>query len=150
MSLSSPLLPIKRFLFAVISRVGIGIYSRAPIFGYLRAAVAVLRKGELLLVVERSDGRGFSFPGGLAFPWETAERAMRREVLEETGLEIEKSCFLFEYRTSAEVPCSITVFEAEASGNLTESWEGSPRWLSSAEIHHRVLPSQREIIDRIH
>lgn len=85
----------------MISRSAIAVYSRVPVFGFLRAAVAVLRKGELLLVVDRSDGRGFSFPGGLAFPWETAEQAMRREVLEETGLKIEKSCLLFEYRTSA-------------------------------------------------
>jgi len=133
----------------VISRSAIAVYSRVPVFGFLRAAVAVLRKGELLLVVDRSDGRGFSFPGGLAFPWETAEQAMRREVLEETGLKIEKSCLLFEYRTSADVPCILTVFEAEASGTLIGSWEGSPVWLSVTAVRHQLLPSQREIIDRI-
>ena len=133
----------------MISRSAIAVYSRVPVFGFLRAAVAVLRKGELLLVVDRSDGRGFSFPGGLAFPWETAEQAMRREVLEETGLKIEKSCLLFEYRTSADVPCILTVFEAEASGTLIGSWEGSPVWLSVTAVRRQLLPSQREIIDRI-
>ncbi len=138
---------IKRALFAVLSRIGLVIYSRIPIFGFLRASVAVIRNGQLLLIVERSDGRGFSFPGGLAMPWETSEQAMRREVLEETGLQIGKSSLLFEYRTSADVPCVLTVFEAEASGDLTDSWEGSPRWLTATEIRPFLLPSQKKIVD---
>jgi 8-oxo-dGTP pyrophosphatase MutT (NUDIX family) len=139
----------KQLLFWMLSRAAIAIYSRVPIFGRLRAAVAVLRKDELLLIIDRSDGRGLSFPGGLAFPWETAGQTMRREVREETGLEIDNSRLLFEYESSAEIPCVISVFEAEARGNLTESWEGSPRWLPSSEIQPLLLPSQREIIDRI-
>jgi 8-oxo-dGTP diphosphatase len=133
----------------VLSRSGVAIYSRLPIFGHLRASVAVFREGERFLVIDRSDGRGFSFPGGLAFPWENAEQAVRREVLEETGLKIKECRLLFEHKTSKEVRCILSVFEAEASGNLTESWEGSPRWLTSGEIRHKLLPSQREIIDRI-
>lgn len=111
--------------------------------------MAVLRQGELFLVIERNDGRGYSFPGGLALPWETAEQTMRREVLEETGLQIATSRLLFEYRASNEIPCILSVFEAEASGSLADSWEGSPRWLSLNEISDRMLPSQREIIHRI-
>jgi 8-oxo-dGTP diphosphatase len=149
MGLSSALLPIKRGLFSLLSRSCLAIYSRAPIFGHLRAAVAVIRKDELFLVIDRSDARGYSFPGGLAFPWEGPEQAMRREVREETGLLIEKSWLLSQYRTEAEVPCILTVFGAEASGEMTESWEGSPCWLSSAQIRPSLLPSQREIIDRV-
>jgi 8-oxo-dGTP diphosphatase len=144
-----PWLRIKRSLFAVISRSAFAIYGRLPIFGYLPGAVAVLRKGELFLIVDRSDGRGFSFPGGFSLPWETAEQAMRREVFEETGLMIENPSLLFQYRTSVDIPCVVTVFEAKASGTLTESWEGTPRWLSAVEIRDHLLPSQREIIDRI-
>jgi 8-oxo-dGTP pyrophosphatase MutT (NUDIX family) len=140
---------IKRALFAVLSQTGLAIYSRAPIFGSLRAAIAVIRKGPLVLIIDRSDGRGFSFPGGLAWPWETAEQTMRREVLEETGLHVEKWTLLFEHRTSADVPCVLTVFEAEASGELTDSWEGSPRWLPMSDIPSFLLPSQKEIVDRI-
>ncbi len=74
---------------------------------------------------------------------------MRREVLEETRLRIQNSRLLFEYKSSADVPCIISVFEAEAFGNLAGSWEGSPRWLSFNEVGPLLLPSQREIIDRI-
>jgi 8-oxo-dGTP diphosphatase len=133
----------------LLSHAGVAIYSRVPIFGHLRAAVAILKQGELYLLIERNDGRGYSFPGGLAMPWETAEQTMRREVLEETGLEISTARLLFEYRTSREVPCALSVFEAEASGKLAGSWEGSPNWFSLNEVKNCMLPSQREIINRI-
>jgi 8-oxo-dGTP pyrophosphatase MutT (NUDIX family) len=140
---------IKRAALGVLSRSGVAIYSRIPIFGYLRAAVAVIRSGRLLLIIERSDGRGVSFPGGLAWPWETAEKAMRREISEETGLRVVESSVLFEYRSRAEIPCQLTVFEAQVSGILKDSWEGSPCWRSAAEIKDLLLPSQKQIIDRI-
>jgi len=140
---------MKRLLFRVIARTAIATYSYVPIFGYLRASIAVLRKDDLILVIDRNDARGFSFPGGLAHPGETAEQAMRREVEEETGLKVEKSSFLFDYRSTADIPCVISVFEVEASGDLAESWEGSPRWLSRAEIRPRLLPSQIEVLVRL-
>jgi len=140
---------VKRVLFRVIARTAIATYRSFPIFGYLRASIAVLRQNDLILVIDRNDARGFSFPGGLAHPRETAEQAMRREVEEETGLKIEKSSFLFEYRSTADIPCVVSVFEVEASGCLAESWEGSPRWLSRAEIKPRLLPSQTEVLTRL-
>lgn len=133
----------------MLSRTGVAVYSRVPVFGFLRASVAVVRNSPLVLVIDRSDGRGLSFPGGLAWPWETAEQTMRRELLEETGLQIEKASLLFEYRTSADVRCILSVFEAETSGNLADSWEGSPLWLPFSEIRPSLLPSQKEIVDRI-
>lgn len=146
----SGFLSIKRFLFSVISKSAIAIYPRLPIFGRLRAAVAVIRNNNSILVIERADGRGFSFPGGLAYPWESFEVAMRREVKEETGLVVENGHLLFEYNASADIPCRVAVFEADGDGQIVESWEGSPRWLSVDEIRAGVLPSQAEIIDRLY
>lgn len=140
---------LKRALFAVLSRTGVWIYSRLPIFGALRAAVAIIRKDELVLVIARSDGRGLSFPGGFISLRETPEQAVVREVLEETGLQVGELRLLFEYRSSVDIPCVITVFEAEATGELHDSWEGSPRWLRLSEIRPLLLPNQREIVDRL-
>ena len=140
---------IQHVAFATLSRTFVALYSRIPIFGFLPASVAVIRNGPLLLIVDRNDGRGFSFPGGLASPWESAEEAMRREVCEETGLAVEKSSLLFEYRTSADIPCKLSVFEVEVSGQLRDSWEGSPRWLPATAIRSSLLPSQKEIVDRL-
>ncbi len=100
-------------------------------------------------MIDRSDGRGLSFPGGLAVPWETAEQAMKREVLEETGLRVKHYKQLFEYRNSTDVPVVLAVFAVEAEGELKDSWEGSPRWLPLSDIRSRLLPSQREIVDRL-
>jgi 8-oxo-dGTP pyrophosphatase MutT (NUDIX family) len=140
---------IKRRLFWVLSRSALACYSRIPLFGRLRCSVGVIRKGDLVLVIDRSDGRGLSFPGGLAVPWETAEQAMKREVLEETGLRIKHYTQLFEYRNSADVPVLLAVFAVEAEGELKDSWEGSPLWLPFADIRSRLLASQREIVDRL-
>lgn len=147
--MQQPMSSMKRLLFRVIARTAITLYSYVPIFGYLRASMAVLRKGNLILIIDRNDDRGFSFPGGLAHPGESAEQAMRREVHEETGLQVERSNFLFEYRSSVDIPVVISVFDAEASGSLIESWEGSPRWLPANEIRTRLLASQQEIMNRI-
>jgi 8-oxo-dGTP diphosphatase len=133
----------------VLSRSALTAYSRLPVFGWLHASVAVIRKGHLVLVIDRSDKRGLSFPGGLAMPWETAEQAVRREILEETGLQIRRCSLLFEYRNSAEVPVMLAVFAAEAEGELKDSWEGSPRWLPFNAIRPGLLPSQKEIVDRL-
>jgi 8-oxo-dGTP diphosphatase len=143
---------LKRTLFAVLSRTCLAVYSRVPIFGHLRASVAIIKNGELVLVIERSDGRGLSFPGGLTWPWETAEQAMVREVLEETGLRVNQSSLLCEYKTAAEasdVPCALSVFLAEATGELIDSWEGLPRWLPPNQLRSRLLPSQKQIVDRL-
>jgi 8-oxo-dGTP pyrophosphatase MutT (NUDIX family) len=140
---------IKRRLFWVLSRSALAAYSRLPLFGALRGVVGVIRKSQLVLVIDRSDGRGLSFPGGLAMPWETTEQAMKREFLEETGLPVKGSTQLFEYRSSADVPVIIAVFAVEAEGELKESWEGCPRWLPFTDIRSRLLPGQREIVDRL-
>ncbi len=148
-SLTKAFQQIKRRLFWVLSRSALATYSRLPLFGRLRCSVGVIRKGALVLVIDRSDGRGVSFPGGLAVPWETAEQAMKREVLEETGLRVRHYTQLFEYRNSTEVPVVLSVFAVEAEGELKDSWEGSPCWLPFTEIRSRLLPSQREIVDRL-
>jgi len=140
---------IKRLAFKVIAKAAIAVYSRFPLFGDLRAAVAVLRHNGLILVIDRNDGRGLSFPGGLTHPKESAESSMRREVKEETGLEVEQARLLFEYRTTSDVPCVVAVFQATANGTLAGSWEGTPRWLPLLEVQSKILPSQMEIVRRI-
>lgn len=140
---------VQRFVFFVISRSAIWTYSRLPIFGALRASIAVIRTGELILIIDRSDGRGFSFPGGFDWPWETPEASVRREVLEETGLLVKRASPLLQYRSSADIPVSISVFEIETEGELKDSWEGSPRWMRVSEIRSRLLPSQQPVVDRL-
>lgn len=62
-----------------------------------RACAAIIRKGDILMVRRRHDGRTYwTLPGGGIEPGETPEQATVREVREETGLNAKVVRFLFE------------------------------------------------------
>jgi 8-oxo-dGTP pyrophosphatase MutT (NUDIX family) len=138
---------LKKYAFWILSRTGLAVYSRLPLFGPLRVAVGVIRRNDGFLVIERSDGRGLSFPGGIAMPWESTERAMVREFAEETGLNVTRSRLKFSYFSGEDVPVDLAVFEVDAEGELRGSWEGAPRWAHLNELRQRLLRSQRRIVD---
>ena len=136
-------------MFWILSRTALAVYSRLPIFGPLSAAVGVIRNGDDFLLIERNDGRGVSFPGGLVHPWESAETAVSREILEETGLRVTKSLLKLRYYSCEEIPVNLIVFEVKADGQLRGSWEGTPRWLCLTEFSQRVVPSQKRIVETL-
>ena len=141
--------PLGKYAFWILSRAGLAIYSRCPIFGTLRVVLGVIRNQDSFLVIERNDGRGVSFPGGIALPWESAEKTAQREIWEETGLRVTKSVLKLRYFSSVEIPVDVSVFEIEADGQLRASWEGTPRWLHLDELRQRVLPSQRRVVESL-
>src|ERR1022692_805411 len=97
----------KQQLFKIISRLALGTYGRFPVFGALRASIGIIRSNECYLAIDRSDGRGYSFPGGLAFPWEKDEAALGREIAEETGLSVVKAQPILRYFSQVVIPCHI-------------------------------------------
>lgn len=111
--------------------------------------MGILRRDDRYLVIERNDGRGLSFPGGLTLPWEGAEQSLVREILEETGLHVTQSVLKFRYYCSADIPANVTVFDVEAAGQLHGSWEGSPCWLPISELRERIIPAQRQIVEAL-
>lgn len=62
-------------------------------------AIITNSRGELLVLRRRFEpAKGtLDLPGGFADPGETAEEGIRREVMEETGLEVTSSQYLFSY-----------------------------------------------------
>lgn len=66
---------------------------------------------------------------------------------EETGLEVIGLALKTRYPSKAELPCFISVFEVEVSGELRESWEGTPRWKTIEEIESGLLKSQQPVIE---
>ena len=85
-----------------------------------RAAAVIVRDGRVLMVPERSrratGGEWWTLPGGGVGPDESAEQAMRREVLEETGLIVLDARPLLEmpYPAGMTSVFSVTVADGEA------------------------------------
>jgi 8-oxo-dGTP pyrophosphatase MutT (NUDIX family)/transcriptional regulator with XRE-family HTH domain len=113
--------------FYVASRLGTWLYRHSPLFGRLRGSIAIISRSGQYLVIERGDGHGWCFPGGLSRPGKAPKATVRREVLEETGLMV-TACRLL---VGFDEPITHThVFAVEVSGEVKGSWEGKPRWLS--------------------
>jgi 8-oxo-dGTP pyrophosphatase MutT (NUDIX family) len=138
---------LKRRLFWIIARLCFTGYRAFPIFGSLRASIGIIHRGQSFLVIQRNDGRGLSLPGGIAGWREPEEATLQREVQEETGLKVTKLTFRMRYPSTSDVPCLISVFEVEATGDLRESWEGLPRWMTAAALENGLLESQRPVLD---
>ncbi|HEV2423506.1 MAG TPA: NUDIX domain-containing protein [Terriglobia bacterium] len=140
---------VSRRLFWIASRVAFTVYTRFPIFGTLRSAVGVIRRGADYLAIDRADGRGLGLPGGLARRRESDEQAVRREIAEETGLTVTSAEYLFRCSVSHPIPASIAVFQVTAIGDLRGSWEGEPRWVTLDELRSRATKAQRPIIEQL-
>jgi len=141
---------LKRRLFWVVSRLAFAAYRRLPVFGTLRSAVGIIRRGpDHYLAIDRSDGRGLGLPGGLARRRESDEEAVKREIAEETGLSAARVEFVFRCPISEPIAANIAVFRVTADGNLRGSWEGEPQWVTLAELRSRITVSQRPIVEQL-
>jgi 8-oxo-dGTP pyrophosphatase MutT (NUDIX family) len=131
-----------------LTRSAYRAYRHAPVFGRLHGAAAVIRRDGRILAVERSDGLGLGFPGGLSWPWESPDRTVRREVREETGLAVNRLEFRFAFDDPTGLPATTSVFEADVdSGVPRPSWEGNPEWVTVEELVRRIMPNQQPIVD---
>jgi 8-oxo-dGTP diphosphatase len=137
----------KRRLFWMVARTCFTLYGWLPLFGTLRASIGILQRDDKILIIHRNDGRGLSLPGGISKWRETEEETLAREILEETGLSVTGNELKLHYYSDADVPCNISVFAVQARGELKDSWEGSPRWATVAELEPCLLPSQRPVLD---
>lgn len=100
-------------------------------------------------MIRRNDGRGLSFPGGLALPWESDEKALIREIKEETGLLCDGFEFAFRYDSRVEIPVLITVFHVQTTGEPRGSWEGVPQWMEVSELSQGILRSQQYAVAQL-
>ena len=87
------------------------------------AALVTNDKGEILLV--NSPWRGWEYPGGLIEPGESFEAALKREVREESGVEIEITGFVGVCKNVARDIVNIDFTARYTSGELTTSEEST-------------------------
>lgn len=130
----------------MVARTCLTLYRWFPLFGKLRASIAIIQREGKFLAIQRNDGRGICLPGGISGRKETAEASLDREVREETGLRVRGKELVMEYFSDADVPCDLSVFQVQASGDLKNSWEGSPQWMTLDELEPRLLESQRPVL----
>jgi ADP-ribose pyrophosphatase YjhB (NUDIX family) len=107
--------------------------DRAPLV--VVQAVVLSEAGVLLCV--RSDLRGWELPGGEPQPGESAERALMREVREETGVEVEVERSVGEYLRSGFRPHCARVYLCRARAGAPAP---SPETLRVAWFRPDALP----------
>lgn len=87
------------------------------------AAMVTNDEGKILLV--NSPWRGWEYPGGLIEPGETFEQALRREIREESGVEVEIVRFVGICKNLGSDIVNIDFVCRYVSGDLTTSEEST-------------------------
>ena len=112
-----------------------------------RAVCALLsnENGDVLAVSRKTDPNALGLPGGKVDPYETDEFAIAREVLEETGLELDMSTLRAVYQG----PClrttpdgedfDVITYTANWSGEINTTEKGIVQWVAP---HVLVQPGQ--------
>ena len=106
---------------------------------------AVVRCERGVLLAVRHDLRGWELPGGHAGPGESDEDALRREVREETGLEVVVERLVGDYRRTGFAPHTARVFACRAvGGSLRTSPETLVvRWFDPGALPSTLFPWYR-------
>ena len=102
-------------------------------------AAAVVRDDGRVLAIQRRDNAHWEPPGGVLELDETIEDGLRREVREETGLEVDVECLTGVYK-NMELGVVALVFRCRPSdGDPAPTREAAAvEWLEAADIERRM------------
>lgn len=109
---------------------------------------AIIFEGNRVLLAHRRDIDWWNLPGGGMEAGETVEQALRREILEETGLEveIERVTGIYSKPQKNEVAlamhCHVTGGQARATAEIREC-----RYFSPDNLPSNTLPKHRQRIE---
>lgn len=127
---------IKGLLAGLIYRL-IVLLTLGQISPLVGAGAIIERDGKFLLI-DRSDGLGYTIPGGIVRHKETVEQCVLREVREETGYEINLTGLVGIYSSLKRDPrfraLAIAFKGSIVSGTQHGSGEGEPCWRTAEEV----------------
>jgi 8-oxo-dGTP diphosphatase len=107
---------------------------------------AVVHDGDRVLLAVRSDLRGWELPGGNVHPGEALEDGLRREVREETGLDVVVERHVGDYHRTGFRPHLAKVYLCRPeSGELRTSHETlEVSWFDRAALPDTLFPWYRQ------
>ncbi len=141
---------IKGLLAGLIYRV-IVLLTFGQISPLVGAGIIVEQDGKFLLI-DRSDGLGYTIPGGIVRHKETVEQCVLREVREETGYDVNIMGLVGVYSSLKRDPrfraIAITYRGSIVSGAPHGSSEGEPCWRAPEEVFgHMAFDCEKMLKD---
>ena len=122
----------------------------------LIVTAAVIRDGDAILITRRPPesrhGGMWEFPGGKLDAEESPQECLRREIIEELGLEVAvESIFEIAYHRYEWGPVLILAFECRPlKGEIRHIGISDHRWVSPEEMPlYDILPADRPIIAKL-
>ncbi|HLQ30410.1 MAG TPA: NUDIX domain-containing protein [Ktedonobacteraceae bacterium] len=139
---------IKGIVASIIFRV-IALLTLGQISPILSACIIIERDGKFLLI-DRSDGLGYTIPGGIVRYKETVEQCVLREAREETGYTVVIQGIVGVYSRLKRDPrfraASIAYKGSIVSGSEHKSGEGKPCWHEPGEVFGRMAFDCEEML----
>jgi ADP-ribose pyrophosphatase YjhB (NUDIX family) len=130
-----------------------GVWLTQPRFAVTAGAVVTDERGRVLLLRHvLRKGSGWGVPGGFLKPSEQPEEAVRREVREETGLELDsvELAFVRALRHTRQVEIIFRCrMRAAALGGLAKGFEiDRAEWFARDALPPGLPADQRRLIER--
>jgi 8-oxo-dGTP diphosphatase len=139
---------IKGIMAGLVFRC-IALLTLGQISPILSACIIVEQDGKILLI-SRSDGLGYTIPGGIVHYRETVERCVLREAEEETGYVVTIDGLVGVYSSLERDPrfraVSIAYKGSIVDGALHGSGEGEPCWREPGEVFGRMAFDCEEML----
>jgi len=141
---------IKGILAGIAYKI-IVLLTLGQISPLLGAGIIIEQDGKILLI-DRSDGLGYTVPGGIVRHKETIEECVLRETCEETGYTVKITGFVGVYSSPDRDPrfraVAITYKGSIVDGTPHGSGEGEPCWRAPEEVFgHMAFDCERMLKD---
>jgi ADP-ribose pyrophosphatase YjhB (NUDIX family) len=139
---------IKGIVASIIFRA-IALLTLGQISPILSACIIIERDGKILLI-DRSDGLGYTIPGGIVRYKETVEQCVLREAREETGYTVVIQGIVGVYSGLKRDPrfraASVAYKGSIVGGSEHKSGEGKPCWHEPGEVFGRMAFDCEEML----